>query len=130
MLFLEDGLAPHSREFEQHSSDDFLCGYLGLEPEPPVNIVAAFLLLVEHPAAAADHDVLAQFCEIGGDFHLGLDEVCCVVVSDSIGAIIAVSVTYNISPSRVVTHLINDTILLSFDAPVGAIENSTIGHMR
>jgi hypothetical protein len=44
-----------------------------------------------------------------------------------IGAIIAVSSTYNISSSRAVMHLMNDAILLSFDTSAGAIKNLTIG---
>ena len=47
----------------------------------------------------------------------------------SIGAIIVVLLTYNISPNSAVMHLVNDTILLSFDAPAGTIENLTIGQM-
>ncbi len=63
MLLFED-LASHSGEFERHAIDDVLCGDLRLEPEPSVDVVAAFLLLVEHPAATADHDMLAQLGEV------------------------------------------------------------------
>ena len=82
-MFLSPSLgAAFLGEFEQHTSDNILCGDLGLEPEMAVDIVAAFLLLVEHPAAAADHDVLAHFGEVGGHIHLGLDEVCHLIVSN------------------------------------------------
>ena len=78
----KDVLAPHLGEFKQHKSDDIRCGDLELEPESAVDVVAAFLFLVEHPAAAADHDVLAQFSEVGGYIRFGLDEVCRLVVSN------------------------------------------------
>ena len=64
MLLFEDVLASHSGELKGHTIDDVLCGDLRLEPEPSVDAVAAFFLLVEHPAAAADHDMLAQLGEV------------------------------------------------------------------
>jgi hypothetical protein len=64
MLFSEDDLASHSGEFEGHAIDDVLCDDLRLEPEPSIDIVAAFLLLVEHPAVTTDHDMLAQLGKV------------------------------------------------------------------
>jgi hypothetical protein len=54
-----------SHKLERHAIDNFLYGYLRLETEARVNVVASLLLFLENPATVADHDIFAQLGEIG-----------------------------------------------------------------
>jgi hypothetical protein len=64
VLLFEDVLTTDPREFKRYSINDIFSRDLGLEPEATIDIVVSFLLLIKHPTAAADHDVLPQFSEI------------------------------------------------------------------
>ena len=81
MLFFVEVLAPHAGELEGHTIDHVLCRDLRLESELSVDIVVAFLLLIEHLTTSTDHNVLSLLSEVWRDIHLGFDEVLVVVVS-------------------------------------------------
>jgi hypothetical protein len=62
--------------------DNFLCGYLRLESEPCINVIAALLLFVEHPAAAADHYISTQLGDIGREVGFVGDITVLVIIGN------------------------------------------------
>ncbi len=66
--------------------DDFLRGYLRLESETHVNIIASLLLLVEDPAIAADHDMFSKLGKIGKEVSFVGDITVLDVVGNQEGS--------------------------------------------
>jgi hypothetical protein len=63
-------LAGKTREFERDPIHNLLCVDLRLEPESCIYIVAALLFSIEYPTVLANHDILAEFGEVGGEVCL------------------------------------------------------------
>ena len=82
MLLFGEFFAANMGELEQNSIDDIFGRDLGLEPKVALDIAAASLLFVKHPAAATDHYMLPQLGKVCWNVSFDLNEVCCIVVCD------------------------------------------------